>query len=304
MLPDELIVGDDCSTDNTVALVEDYAGHVPFPVLLKVNQKNLGSTKNFEETIKRCNGDLIFLSDQDDVWMREKVETIEAEFSKNPRAGLVFTDAALVDENLISLNDKLSSHTFPKRIQKKARADEFYKTLLQGNTVTGATAAFRARFVKDVLPIPDYIPNLIHDAWIALVISLLAEIVFLDKPLVKYRQHSAQQLGVNWEHENSVSMKERLKKAIAFAEDQNKVIENIAKTLTEFSALSCYEKVEQAINESHRETNEHITHLKNRWKALDTTRGRLPIILRELLSGRYHRFSRGVLSAAKDIFED
>src|SRR4051794_15860948 len=69
--PDELIVCDDRSTDETVAIVQKFADSAPFRVRLHVNEENLGSTKNFERAVSLCEGDLIALCDQDDVWLPE-----------------------------------------------------------------------------------------------------------------------------------------------------------------------------------------------------------------------------------------
>src|SRR5947208_14214106 len=71
--PDELVVCDDRSTDSTPHIVEAFARAAPFPVRLEVNDRCLGSTKNFEHAILRCTGALIALSDQDDVWHPEKL---------------------------------------------------------------------------------------------------------------------------------------------------------------------------------------------------------------------------------------
>src|ERR1019366_197610 len=67
-LPDELVVCDDSSTDRTVAIVREFAASVSFPVRVFENQRNLGSAANFERAIRLCDGDLIALSDQDDIW--------------------------------------------------------------------------------------------------------------------------------------------------------------------------------------------------------------------------------------------
>src|SRR5262245_49520236 len=76
-LPHELVICDDRSSDNTVAIIERFALGAPFPVRWQVNATNLGSTKNFELAISRCHGDVIALSDQDDIWQRDKLAQIE-----------------------------------------------------------------------------------------------------------------------------------------------------------------------------------------------------------------------------------
>lgn len=72
-LPDELVICDDGSSDSTVDIVERFAHGVSFRVQLFRNPQNLGSTRNFEQAMRLCTGDLIALSDQDDVWMPEKL---------------------------------------------------------------------------------------------------------------------------------------------------------------------------------------------------------------------------------------
>jgi glycosyltransferase involved in cell wall biosynthesis len=83
-LPSELVICDDASSDDTVPIIEQFAASVPFRVRLDVNAQNLGSTKNFEKAIQKCKGDLIALSDQDDVWLPRKLEVLEAEFQSKP----------------------------------------------------------------------------------------------------------------------------------------------------------------------------------------------------------------------------
>src|ERR1700751_1590888 len=67
-LPDELIVSDDASTDQTVELIREFAARASFPVRLLLNDENVGCTRNFDRALRECNGDIIFLCDHDDVW--------------------------------------------------------------------------------------------------------------------------------------------------------------------------------------------------------------------------------------------
>lgn len=301
LLPDEVIVCDDNSSDRTCEMIKDFAASAPFRVSLFQNSDNLGSTKNFEKVISLCSGDIIFLCDQDDVWMPEKIETIEAQFKNNPEVGLIFSDAELVGEDLLPLNKNLWDYTFPKRIRRKARTGQFYKVLLARNVVTGATAAFRSTFVPGFVPIPNHIPSLIHDGWIALVISVSAEIVFLDKPLIKYRQHPGQQLGINHEFEKYGTMRERFSDAVKYLKSRKMMIEAFRDTLDDYPALRHEGKIERGLAIDAVEIQENIAHLENRIKLFDKRSGRFPIVFQELVSGRYHRFSKGLRSALKDI---
>ena len=228
-------------------------------------------------------------------------EKIERIFTGSSSVGLVFTDAELVDEKATPLGEGLWDYTFPKRERTAVISGEFYRSILRANMVTGATAAFRSSFVGDFLPIPTHIPNFIHDAWIALVISVSAEIGFIQEPLIQYRQHSAQQLGVNWNMEMNGSMRERFSKAKEIRARQLVSLEMIKPCLKGFPALARGKKIEGVLSEVERDIKEQVIHLENRLALLDKTFGRIPLILTELTSGRYRRFSKGLMSAFKDL---
>src|SRR5437773_11189037 len=75
--PDELVISDDQSTDDTLRLIEEFVTTAAFPVRLSVNESNLGTAKNFEKAISLCRGDVIVLSDQDNVWHSDYLESVE-----------------------------------------------------------------------------------------------------------------------------------------------------------------------------------------------------------------------------------
>ena len=88
--PDELVACDDGSTDNTLQVLDQFSKEAPFPVRVYRSQQRLGPTKNFEKALSLCSGDFIFLSDQDDVWMPQKVNTLLQALKNNPGAAYVF----------------------------------------------------------------------------------------------------------------------------------------------------------------------------------------------------------------------
>src|SRR4051794_20690690 len=99
-LPDEVVVSDDCSEDATLHILEAFAREAPFEVLLLRNAAKLGFVRNFERAIEACTGDVIFLSDQDDVWFSEKVSVVEQAFTKNSDSMVVIHDQQITDAQL------------------------------------------------------------------------------------------------------------------------------------------------------------------------------------------------------------
>ena len=191
--PNELVVCDDGSSDLTLEILENFAEASRFPVRIFCNEKNLGSTKNFEKAISLCNGGIIALSDQDDVWLPEKLELIETEFLNNPHVHAVFTDARVVDASLQPLGFSLwKSINFDPPLQKAFSQGQGLSILTKGNVVTGATMAFRSVYRDLILPIPKI---WVHDAWIAILLAAVAEISFIPGKLTLYRQHADNQIG-------------------------------------------------------------------------------------------------------------
>jgi glycosyltransferase involved in cell wall biosynthesis len=300
--PDELVVCDDDSRDATVPLIREFAARAPFPVRLHVNARNVGSTKNFEQAIRLCAGDLIALSDQDDVWETAKLARLEAIFAASPDVGLVFSDAALVSESLQPLGCRVwESVGFDKGKRKLIVQGRALEVLLPGWTVMGATMALRAKFRELALPIPTALP-IIHDGWIALMVATVARVSFVEEPLVKYRQHARQQVGVpdnklSSETDAGLSaraMREALRSVNPYA-PQMEIISAVRQRLATQGAGFDTTRA--------RTTLDSISaHLNARASLPKGMLARAHLVLRELLTLRYHRHSKGVRSAAKDLF--
>jgi glycosyltransferase involved in cell wall biosynthesis len=191
--PDELVVCDDGSTDATVALLGAFARRAPFPVRIHLNATRLGPTANFEQAIRQCRGDVIALCDQDDIWHPDKLSRLAAPFAI-PRIGAVFSDAELIDAAGALAGRRLwAAVGFTPTKQRRAEHGRVFDVLLAHNVVTGATMAFRAAYRQQVLPIP---PIWVHDAWIALVVAALADLSLIAEPLMRYRVHVHQAVGV------------------------------------------------------------------------------------------------------------
>jgi glycosyltransferase involved in cell wall biosynthesis len=296
VLPDELVICDDGSIDETLSVVESFTSKAPFEVRIFKNQQNLGSTKNFEKAIGLCSGDVIFLSDQDDIWLPEKIATMRKRFENDPDLALVFSDALLVDEHLKPLKRALWEMVFPAKRQAEFRDDRF-KTLLWQNVVTGAATAFRSRYREKFLPIPNA-PGLIHDGWIALVLASVAKVDYLPAQLLLYRQHGSQQLGVGIS-DLDAGRDERLNRSLTYNRSEIgrlQAMREIAKGSDIFppETLSLVDKYL-----SERESME--LHYRARLGVSGDLFTRLGQVATEYRSGRYSRFSRGLGSAAKDL---
>jgi glycosyltransferase involved in cell wall biosynthesis len=181
---DEVIVVDDGSKDNTVQIIrESYDDRVQ----VYVNEKNLGVIHSFEKAISLAKGDILFLCDQDDVWVDNKVETVLKAF-KEDGAILVVHDAYVVDGNLETINP--SWNNFNHNNINQGIIGNILK-----NAYTGAFMAFKKELKEDILPFPASIE--MHDQWIALVCMLeKKKITFIDKPLVKYVRHGGNVTGM------------------------------------------------------------------------------------------------------------
>jgi len=175
---DELIVVDDFSSDKTIDIIEGLSD--PRIRLIR-HPANLGVARSFEDAISRASGDVIFLSDQDDIWEPAKVPTIMEAFSDHAEVKVVVSDASLVnDEGL-----HLAGSYFALR---GAFHDGFLSNLLKGKYL-GCVMAFRATLLPEILPFPTGF-DVLHDIWIGSRNRLSGgKTLFIDKPLVRYRRH-------------------------------------------------------------------------------------------------------------------
>lgn len=294
--PDEIVVCDDGSTDETSAMLKVFAANPTVPVSLHFNEQNLGSVKNFEKAISLSSGDVIVLSDQDDVWRPDKLQLIEKAFHRAPQAGLVFSDAEIVDESLQPLDRRMWNDIgFNAHRRKLVRSGRALEVLITGWTVTGATMAFRSDFVKLSLPVPGAIA-MIHDGWIALTIAAVADVVMIEEPLIKYRQHGQQQIGAPVRQPDSgagPNVLEMFRRQNSTA-DLRKILLALEERLLTNSALYDTRKALSFVGD-------YSFHLNVRANLPQNRLNRLPRILRELLTRRYHEYANGFKSAAKDL---
>jgi glycosyltransferase involved in cell wall biosynthesis len=193
MLPDELVVCDDGSTDTTAEIIRDFVRTAPFEVRFVQNGERLGTTKNFEKAITLCRGQFIALADQDDVWRPDKLRCIIGTMDSGSEPGGAFSDAELMDEQSNPLGRRLWQSIPFHPPAGMMTSEQFVQLLLRQDAVTGATLVFRSQCRASIMPIPD---SWAHDAWIAWMLVLHSSLALVRDPLMSYRVHPEQQLGV------------------------------------------------------------------------------------------------------------
>jgi glycosyltransferase involved in cell wall biosynthesis len=209
---DELVVCDDGSTDDTIEVIKSFAKKCSFPVTFHSNEVNLGSTKNFEKCLNLCKGDIIFLCDQDDKWREDKVEKQLAYLKANPNKDAVFSDAMMIDNDSRPVGKTIWEEIeFTPAMQKKWIEGKAHEILFNGFVVTGATLVVRKSCLARLMPFPTHVQDLIHDAWMAMVLSLEDKIGFIAENLISYRRHESQQVGFGSKIEY-VGINERFKR--------------------------------------------------------------------------------------------
>lgn len=196
---DEIVVCDDGSDDNTLQIVESIAYTTSTKIYIHRNEHNLGPSKNFLQAIDICKNEIVFLSDQDDIWMPAKVETICHYFDLHPKIDAVFTDGELVDLDGNSLHDTLWNHFFKPEARNMFDAGLALESFAEDNHCTGATLAIR----KANIHVPDdikYSNRVLHDYAISLAAINNDALGSISQCLIKYRIHPDQVCGLDFKH--------------------------------------------------------------------------------------------------------
>lgn len=214
---DEIIICDDGSTDKTVDIATAILTESGIEHKIIVNRPNLGVTKNFEKAISLATGDVVFFSDQDDVWLKDKVRN-HLKAYENESVKLVFSDAILFNEN----GDE--KETAFERFGLKKRLKLFKKNqlhcIMKGWCVTGATMSARRSFAIGCMPFSEI---MLHDQWLSAAAASVNGICVLTEPQIRYRQHDGQvagaaKIGAISAYKNTADIKRELEIYYALAD--------------------------------------------------------------------------------------
>ncbi len=234
-LPDEIIIVDDCSTDKTFQIINDFINQKrnDYSVSFKLyqNEQNLGFAKNFKNALSFASGSIIVLSDQDDIFVRDKIDVVEKLFDSNNQMKIFISSYQMINEN-----DKVISGIEPFSKNKVVTFNE----LIKGNSYPGCTIAFRSELINYFDQFNDAF--FAHDWFLLLLTSLNHHnsIYYNNVPLVNYRMHSGNTLGINYENKIRFSLNDRIegiKKTIKLLNSIRNILEVKSTFITEINSI-------------------------------------------------------------------
>jgi glycosyltransferase involved in cell wall biosynthesis len=163
-------------------------------VRLMRNRHNLGYVANFENALADASGDVLLLCDQDDVWHADKLAVLVTAFERRPGLLLLCSDARRVDEAGADLRRSLFEVlAVDSSERQRIHAGRGFEVLLRRSLATGATMALRRPLLADALPFPE---GWVHDEWLAIIAAARGGFDCVERPLVDYRQHADNQIGM------------------------------------------------------------------------------------------------------------
>ena len=181
-----LLIRDDNSTDKTLEIIQNYHKKDKRIKILKDNKGNLGIVRNFEELLKSSESEFIMFSDQDDIWVENKLDMYLKMIEKIKNKGfMIHSDAILFDKNKSNI---LKDTFISEKAINRGLENVFFNYFVQG-----ATILISKEIKNFILPFPKEV--YLHDRYIHLISELFFERIFVNKALIYYRQHGDNQIG-------------------------------------------------------------------------------------------------------------
>jgi len=309
-LPDELIVGDDGSSDGTLDLLRSFERTAPFAVSVEVNDVRLGPTRNFERALGRATGAVVALADQDDVWHPGKLRRTMELLDEDPTISLLFSDAGLIDARGRPTHRR-SPIARPSRSLWAARDQRGHLrahpvveagTIARRPVATGCTMVVRRRAIDLALPFPEVLDDpaspMGHDRWIALVAATIGTVVALDERLLDFRVHDDQATGLDRPTVRARRLRRTAQRAATDASDEFVRAHLVAAQQLEAAAArgDCGGDEEAA-----RELAAVARHHRHRAETAAMGRHRTRAVLAEARQGGYGHDGAAVRAVAADV---
>jgi glycosyltransferase involved in cell wall biosynthesis len=296
LLPDEIVVSDDASSDETVPIVraafDGAAGRRRPRLLLIQNPEPLGVTANFEQALRSCSSELIALCDQDDAWHENRLSAAVEVLDARPEIDLLYSDARLVDANGEPLGYSLFEALDVSPAEREAvSSGSGLGALLRRNLVTGATTIVRRELVQRAVPFP---APWVHDEWLAVVAATSGGLTFLAEQLIDYRQHGTNEIGVR-----KLNFMGRVNRVLEPRDGRNAYLLERSRVL-----LARLEQMGGEVSTKDLElVRGKVEHLRFRSTLQSRRVKRWRPVLREVATGRYALFGRGTGDILRDLFQ-
>jgi len=178
LMPFQVVVSDDCSSDNTWRILNTWKDRYPTIIEIYRQPRNVGFNKNFEFVLSKVKGDYVALSDQDDIWHLDKLKVLSDYASRFPEVDVFHHDEAIFGKNVAT--DFVDSNYW---LPYEGNGAGIVFVL---NRLTGHKLMIKTTMLADILPIPDYV---IYDWWINVVVAIKGVTMYVPQKLMTYRQH-------------------------------------------------------------------------------------------------------------------
>lgn len=228
--PDFICISDDNSSDDTVRICRKILDTSRIRYQININASSLGVTQNFMNAAKNIEQDVVFFSDQDDVWLQNKIELMMYPFEKDAHCMEVLSDAYIWDGNNKPKNrliQQLHNNIYPtfRTSDGKFDINSFWRVAIQKNIATGMSMAVSREVAhttkQDII--------MLHDSWYNLIAGALGSVYVIDLPLALYRQHKTNVEGayIKFSFDAVRRSKQRVMKSILERDERNRVIASI-----------------------------------------------------------------------------
>lgn len=198
LLPDEVIICDDRSTDRTVSLVNDFIAENRLGWQVYINKENIGYINNFRRALSLCTGEVVFLCDQDDIWEKDKIESVAGVFGSDEDITAVISSFSKIDKNGDTISEVPKKNTANNGLIPFSVTEEKTvvgpQTFLSVNISPGCTEAFSKSAVTRYLEAGS--GSMPHDWELGIIASTLGKAVYFDRKLTRYRLHEANTVGL------------------------------------------------------------------------------------------------------------